>query len=69
MKLSKKFQTIKERVHAAYHNLPYKANPNIMTKYLSMESTKIMNLFPAKGGVSPCLSPHTIMSGTDLDYN
>ena len=40
-----------------------------MIKYLVLESTRKLNLFPVKGGVSPYYSPHTIMSQQPLDYN
>ena len=53
-------RTIGERIRANYHNLPYKAIPRIMLCYLAMISTSQLNFFPAKGGVSPHLSPHII---------
>jgi hypothetical protein len=61
-------RTIGERVRANYHNLPYKAIPRIMLKYLLMVSTHQLNLFPAKGRVSAYLSPHVIMMGRNLDF-
>ncbi|MGC9237926.1 MAG: hypothetical protein ACP5GF_13725, partial [Thiomonas sp.] len=62
-------QTIAERIRCAYHNLPYKAILKLMLCYLSMVSTKQLNLFPAKGGVSSYLSPHVILGGRNIDYN
>jgi hypothetical protein len=47
-------RTIKERIQAAYHRLPYKATPLIMIRYLAMIQT---NQIPVKGGVSPYYSP------------
>jgi hypothetical protein len=44
--------TIKERIRAAYHCLPYKAIPRIMINYLAMIQANKLNLFPVKGGVS-----------------
>jgi hypothetical protein len=61
-------RTIKERIRATYHNLPYKVLPRVMLRYLAMVSTEQLNLFPAKGGVSAYLSPHVILSGRDFDY-
>jgi hypothetical protein len=61
-------RTIGERVRTTYHNLPYKAIPRIMLKYLSMVSTHQLNLFPAKGGVSAYLSPYMIITGRNLDF-
>jgi len=62
-------RTIGERIRAAYHNLPYKAIPKVMLRTLAMVSTNQLNYFPAKGGVSAYLSPHTILNHRDLDYN
>ncbi|MGC8538241.1 MAG: hypothetical protein ACP5MZ_04685, partial [Candidatus Micrarchaeia archaeon] len=61
--------TIAERIRCAYHNLPYKALPKVMLRYLAMVSTKQVYLLPAKGGVSPHLSPHVIMGGRTWDFN
>ena len=45
-------RTIKERVCATYHRLPCDHLPQILVKYLVMESTKKLNFFPNKNGVS-----------------
>jgi hypothetical protein len=44
--------TIKERIRATYHRLPYKAIPRIMINCLAMIQGNKLNLFPVKGGVS-----------------
>ncbi|MGC8466570.1 MAG: hypothetical protein ACP5O0_11715, partial [Acidimicrobiales bacterium] len=62
-------RTIAERIRCAYLNLPYKALPKVMLRYLAMVSTKQLNLLPAKGGVSPYLSPHVILGGRNWDFN
>ena len=61
-------RTIKERIRAAYHHLPYKALPKIMIRYLAMTSASKLNLFPVKGGVSKYYSPNVIMSQRSLNY-
>ena len=61
-------QTIKERIWAAYHRLPYKAITRIMLRHLAMIQTNQLNLFPVKGGVSKYYSPRMIMNQTNLDY-
>ena len=61
-------RTIGERIRGTYHNLPYKAMPRIMLRYLAMVSTNQLNLFPAKGGVSAYLSPSMILTGKNLDF-
>jgi hypothetical protein len=61
-------RTIKERIRAAYHRLPYKAIPQIMINYLAMIQANQLNLFPVKGGVSQYYSPRIILNQTNLDY-
>jgi hypothetical protein len=60
-------RTIKERIRAAYHRLPYNAIPRIMINYLAMIPANKLNLFPMKGGVSKYYSPHMILNQTNLD--
>jgi hypothetical protein len=61
-------RTIKERVRAAYHQLPYKALPRQLIQYLVQSQASQLNLFPAKGGISPYYSPRTILGLPTLDY-
>jgi hypothetical protein len=61
-------RTIKEQVRAAYHRLPYKALPRQLIRYLVQTQASQLNLFPAKGGISPYYSPRTILGLPTLDY-
>jgi hypothetical protein len=61
-------RTIKERVQAAYHQLSYKALPRQLIRYLVQTQASQLNLFPAKGGISPYYSPRTILGLPTLDY-
>jgi len=61
-------QTIKERIRAAFHNMPFRRIPKLMIKELSMRVTHLLNIFPAKGGISSYYSPYTILSGKSIDY-
>jgi hypothetical protein len=61
-------RTIKEHVRAAYHQLPYKALPRQLIRYLMQTQASQLNLFPAKGGISPYYSPRTIFGLPTLDY-
>ncbi|TAG96755.1 MAG: hypothetical protein EAZ17_09905, partial [Sphingobacteriales bacterium] len=54
---------------ACYHNLPYKAIPRVMIKYLCLNQTANTNIFPAKNGISAYLSPQTIITSLVTDYN
>jgi hypothetical protein len=62
-------RTIKERIRAAYHRLPYKAIPRIMIQYLAMNQANQLDLFPVKGGVSSYYSPRMLLNQTSLDFN
>jgi hypothetical protein len=62
-------RTIKERIRAAYHCLPYKVIPRIMIRHLAMNQANQLNLFPVKGGVSRYYSPRMILNQSSLDYN
>jgi hypothetical protein len=61
-------RVIQERVKAAYHRFPFTHLPRILVKYLVMESTKKLNFFPNKNGVSQYFSPRMIMHQDHLDY-
>jgi hypothetical protein len=61
-------RTIKELVRAAYHRLPFKALPRQLIRYLVQTQASQLNLFPAKGGISPYYSPRTILGLPTLDY-
>ena len=61
-------QLIKERIRAAFHRLPYKAMTRVMIRYLIMECTSKLNIFPAKGGISPYYSPRILLNQRTLDY-
>jgi hypothetical protein len=61
-------RTIKERVRAAYHQLPYKSLPRQLIWYLVQTQASQLNLFPAKGGISPYYSLRTILGLPTLDY-
>jgi hypothetical protein len=56
-------RTIKEWVQA------YKALPRTLIRYLVTTQASQLNLFPAKGGISPYYSPRTILGLPVLDYD
>lgn len=60
-------RTIEEWTRAEFHRLPHKAIPHAMMRHLAMESAHKLNLFPVKGGVSPCCSPQMTLSQKNLD--
>ena len=60
-------RTIKERVRALWHSLPYKTMPTVMIQYLVCRQVKWLNTFPPKGGISAYHSPRTIMGASPID--
>jgi hypothetical protein len=62
-------RTIKERIRACFHDLPFKSIPKLMIKYMVYEMTRRLNFFPAKGGVSKYYSPREILHHVKLDYD
>ena len=62
-------RTIKERIRATFHTQPFSAIPKIMIKALVMESTRKLNFFPPKGGISSYYSLRDILHSEKLDYN
>jgi hypothetical protein len=54
-------RTIKKQVQGAYHQLPYKALPRQLIRYLVQTQASQLNLFPAKEGISLYYSPRTIL--------
>jgi hypothetical protein len=61
-------RVIQERVRSAYHRFPFTHLPRILVKFLVMESTKKLNFFPNKNGVSKYFSPRMIMHHENLDF-
>ena len=61
-------RVLSERCRSMFHSLPYSKMPKIMLRMMSMICARQLNLFPAKGGLSPYFSPHVIMGGQPLDY-
>jgi hypothetical protein len=61
-------RTIKERVRAAYHRLPYKELLRQLIQYLVQSQASQLNLFPAKGGISLYYGLRTILGLPTLDY-
>jgi hypothetical protein len=68
--VERSIRTIKERVRAALHGLPYKRLPKEMIKGAVRFAVKALNQFPAEDGISDVLSPVTIVTGLPApDYN
>lgn len=63
-------RTVKERVRADVHGLPFKRLPKVIVLELLRQTITVLNQFPALDGISATLSPLTIMTGRPIpDYN
>lgn len=61
--VERSIRTIKERVRAAVHDLPFRRLPREMIKGAVRFAVKSLNQFPAEDGISDILSPTTIVTG------
>jgi hypothetical protein len=61
-------RVIKEQFRAVYHRLPYTHLPRILVKYLTYESARKPNIFPAPQGFSKYFSPRTIIHQENISY-
>ena len=61
--------TIKERMRCRYNTLPFQRMPRIMIIELAKATVYWLNSVPHNLGVSKILSPRTIVTGTNIDYN
>jgi hypothetical protein len=68
--VERSIRTIKERVRATVHGLPFTRIPRLMVRELVIFSIDSLNQLPADEGVSNILSPHVIMTGrSNPDFN
>ena len=61
-------QTVKEGMWAIYNTLPFQKIPAWLVIEMGKTAVFWLNAFPAAGGVSQDLNPHTILTGQQLDY-
>ena len=61
-------RTIKEMFCVGLHQTGYKTIPKTMIISLCEHGTMMLNMFPAKHGISDHYSPATIVTGMTLDY-
>ena len=66
--IERRIRVVKERVRAVRHSLPFTSIPMQMTAHMVFFVVRLLNSFPAKGGVSDQYSPKTIMSGERINY-
>ncbi len=62
-------RTIKEHVRAIYNTLPFQKMPSRLLIEMVYSSVFWLNSFPANDGLSSELSPRTIITGMQLDFD
>ena len=62
-------RTIKECIMTALQRIAYRTIPRIMIETIAEQSATMLNMFPAKHGMSPYYSPETIVTQKRLDYD
>jgi hypothetical protein len=67
--VERQIRVLKERARALRSTLPFKLIPGRMIIELLANVALWINAFPPSSGVSKTFSPHTIMTGTMLDFN
>ncbi len=67
--IERSIRVVKERVRSVHATLPFKRIPALFLIELIAGCLLWLNAFPMKGGVSPTMSPRTIITGIELDYN
>ena len=68
--VERSIRTIKERVRATVHGLPFRRYPVLMVRELVTLSVRTLNQLPNRKGILPTMSPRKIITGLpDPDYN
>ncbi len=66
--IERRICVVKERVWSIRHSVPFQKIPKIIMMHMVFYAVKLLNYFPAKGGVSEIYGPKTIMSGKIIDF-
>jgi hypothetical protein len=65
----RRIRMIKERVRPLRFGMPFTRLPRLMVIHMVVfQCTRLLNYFPAKGGISDTISPRTLLLGEILDY-
>ena len=68
--VERSIRTIKERLRACVHGLPFRRLPKLMITQMVADSVRCLNQFPRTNGISSTMSPSTIVTGAATpDYN
>jgi hypothetical protein len=68
--VERSIRTVKERLRACVHGLPFTRLPKIMIAHMVVDVVRCLNMFPAAHGISATLSPLSLVTGVPSpDYN
>ena len=68
--VERSIRTIKERVRALVHGLPYRRYPSLLVREIVAHAVRTLNQLPSRKGVSTTMSPRKIVTGLpDPDFN
>ncbi|KAI2502074.1 Reverse transcriptase (RNA-dependent DNA polymerase) [Fragilaria crotonensis] len=68
--VERSIRTVKERLRACVHGLPFTRLPKIMIEHMVVDVVRCLNMFPAPHGISESLSPLSLVTGVPPpDYN
>ena len=66
--IERRIRVVKERTRAVRHSVPFTAVPKQMLTHMIFYVVKLLNYFPAKGGVSDQYGPKAILAGEVIQY-
>jgi hypothetical protein len=61
--IERSIRTIKERLRACVHGLPFKRLPKLFLTHMVYDAVSCLNMFPWANGISALLSPTSIVTG------
>ena len=61
--------TVKERARAIVNTLPFETQPHRLIVQIVYNRMFWLNCFPHKNGIHPTMSPRTIVTGSNIDYD
>jgi hypothetical protein len=61
-------RVVKEKVWSIRQSVPFLTIPKIIMTHMVFYAVKLLNYFPAKGGISEIYGPKIIMSGKIIDF-
>jgi hypothetical protein len=61
--IERAIRTVKETIRSTIHGMPFACLPRVLVKELAAAAIRTINMLPHRDGVSPHMSPATIVTG------